>query len=305
MTDPSWYKASPLKVSSHQLGRPPSGRTKMLRGNLVEADKGIFDRLLSSAAISMFDDDEDHSLLKAHESPIIVGNGFQEECFASPSLETRGSFVTDTQVLKSLRKVTFSPNLIRGSSSGSLNGTFDPKTPNVAVHDSNNFSGFFGETGPDEINYTGKSAVVQELASVLKNVVIHKCAIDQEESNYHPASGEKIDVTNTTGLKYFDSDYYSRKVHNSPSDSTDQNRTFLPPSPAHDKLEQQKSDDDFLRFTSFLRHAHKKRASEMLQLLDVLNEQTEDIKTDYYDEMDTKELESKIMMKVIKSTVGF
>ena len=64
--------------------------------------------------------------------------------------------------------------------------------------------------------------------------------------------------------------------------------------------EQQYSDDEFLKYTAFLRHVHKKRASTMIQLLGAgLTDQTEDIKGNYYDGMGTDELEEKIFTKVI------
>lgn len=64
--------------------------------------------------------------------------------------------------------------------------------------------------------------------------------------------------------------------------------------------EQQHSDDEFLKYTAFLRHVHKKRASTMIQLLGAgLTDQTEDIKGYYYDGMGTDELEEKIFTKVV------
>lgn len=64
--------------------------------------------------------------------------------------------------------------------------------------------------------------------------------------------------------------------------------------------EQQYSDDEFLKYTAFLRHVHKKRASTMIQLLGAgLTDQTEDIKGYNYDGMGTDELEKKIFTKVV------
>ena len=111
----SWYRTSPIKLSLKQIGKPPTGKGKVKRGTLIEADKEIFDRLLNIASMSMFDDDEDHLQREEDMHAAVTGRNDKNCAVVSaliPSL--RGTYHCRDQILmmkdgsKHNRKVSFS-----------------------------------------------------------------------------------------------------------------------------------------------------------------------------------------------------
>ena len=122
--EPCWYRTSPINLTSKQIGKPPTGKGKVKRGTLIEADKEIFDRLLNVASTSMFGDDEDHSRQEneiCNAAPDINGSNRPEERFLIPSLrvscDSHDGILMSKHVSKSIRKVSFSENLELESSS--------------------------------------------------------------------------------------------------------------------------------------------------------------------------------------------
>lgn len=113
----SWYRNSPIKLSSKQTGKPPSGKGKVKRGTLIEADKDIFDRLLNVASISMFDDDEDHLRKEEDVYTAVTGRNDKNSAVNALIPSLRGTYHCRDDVLKIKhapkhnRKVSFSESL--------------------------------------------------------------------------------------------------------------------------------------------------------------------------------------------------
>lgn len=171
------YKKSPLKLLvSTRIGRPPSGKSIHKKRKVIEADKGIFDRLLSEAR-SMFDDDEDHSQLEitVQEEP--------EQWEPEISDISMMDFSKDYHLVSALRssenrnegsnrfpkrKVSFCENLIQQSSNvhhndcrGSWTSNEEPFKIDNAVHPiygddgevaDQSFSDFFNHLDQDNNN---------------------------------------------------------------------------------------------------------------------------------------------------------
>ena len=186
--DPTWYRTSPIKLSSKRTGRPPIGRMKIKKGAVIEADKDIFDRLLSSASTSMFDDDEDHSQNEGSDGIIptdIRRASYSGDSCLIPSLrvsyESRDGTIVNKNIGKIQRRVSFSDNLIQESTCSysailaeSLNTTSNidaihsPHVNNklqlqsLAVSTINTeepepFSQFFDESEYDDVNQSDQS----------------------------------------------------------------------------------------------------------------------------------------------------
>mmetsp|Transcript_29314 Transcript_29314/g.28063 ORF Transcript_29314/g.28063 Transcript_29314/m.28063 type:complete len:427 (-) Transcript_29314:352-1632(-) len=122
------YKKSPLKLLvSTKIGKPPSGKSIQKKRKVIEADKGIFDRLLKSAAQSMFDDDEDHSQLEitaqgeseqyGPEISDISMMDFSKDCYLVSALRSS----EDRNEGSNKRRVSFCENLIQESSNINYN----------------------------------------------------------------------------------------------------------------------------------------------------------------------------------------
>lgn len=121
--DPSLcsYRKSPMKLLvSRRIGRPPTGKSTLKKKKVIEADKGIFDRLLSSASQSMFDDDEDHSQLEidirrdSEISDISIMDFSKDYHLVSALRSSEDRTEGPNRLLK--RKVSFCENLIQESS---------------------------------------------------------------------------------------------------------------------------------------------------------------------------------------------
>jgi hypothetical protein len=120
------YKKSPLKLLvSTRIGKPPSGKSIYKKRKVIDADKGIFDRLLKSAAQSMFDDDEDHSQLeitvqeeseqwRPEISDISMMDFSKDSHLVSALRSSEDRYEGPNRLQK--RKVSFCENLIQESS---------------------------------------------------------------------------------------------------------------------------------------------------------------------------------------------
>lgn len=124
------YKKSPLKLLvSTRIGGPPSKKSVNKKRKVIEADKGIFERLLSEAQ-SMFDDDEDHSQLEItvqeeleiwepQISDISMMDFSKEYRLVSALRSIENRTEGSNRIPK--RKVTFCENLIQESSNINYN----------------------------------------------------------------------------------------------------------------------------------------------------------------------------------------
>lgn len=330
----SWFTQSPIKIVSNQkVGKPPTGRCSARQESLVDVRKVIFDRLLSTAATSMFEN-EDYSYLDAELRPTVKTKCFDEH--VSDIIQIVPSFNPLNEALcgsspKMCRKVTFSDNLILGSSSGyspscgasiiashqqhhsittdtlqsSVEGAETKKSRTRGVSSTSKsreesltdcFVGYLNSRGMDRrplISLSSLSGDDTHLASF--------------DCNGQEGASNAVDNLNQSGvsnLLILDSslrnlDSVGSCMHPLGGDINSSH------SASSSVSEQQYSDDEFLKYTAFLRHVHKKRASTMIQLLGAgLTGQTEDIKVEdikgyYHDGMGTDELEEKIFTKVV------
>lgn len=295
-------------LSHEKSGRPPTGRKKTIRSSMVEVDKDIFDRLLSSAATSMFDDDEDHTF---KHSELVLNPNFNEADtdtenhsqipISVPSLPNQEVSSANESVPKFHKRVTFAESLIHGSSCG-----YSSKDSGLNENDSERVKGNSedGTNEWDDITY-----------SRFRNEPFSEFFPDPEDLNticqnlgVPDTDNDSILIANnrSPGTCLGDSSYSDIAVDDQwdyiPADSSTKDHSKEIFSNTDDALSDSESvsfDEEFLRFTAFLRQAHKRRASEMIQLLGVrMIKQSEDVKSDYLDSIDTDELETQVMAKV-------
>jgi hypothetical protein len=284
-------------------GKPPTGRKKVVRSSLVEADKGIFDRLLSSAATSMFDDDEDHSF-KNNDlvSNLVLSNAADENRCRIPISASRLSnqehSTVHDNVPKCHKRVTFAAKLIHGSSCG-----YSSEDSRHDEHDSvrMKFSSEDGTTKLDETNYVDEPfsdffADPESLDVAREDVMIPEAEIDLISLVNGRSSSAPLGVSSHSDIAVDDHrDDFAAACRT----SADSNNTFKTLADTPSESDSISFDEEFLRYTAFLRQAHKRRASEMIQLLGVqMIKQSEDVKSDYLDSIDTEELEAQVMAKV-------
>jgi hypothetical protein len=289
-----------------QPGKPPTGRKKMIRSSLVEADKDIFDRLLSSAATSMFDDDEDHSFKDNDfiSNPMLSdaadGNHCQLPISASrlSNHEQPSSYVN---VPKCHKKVTFAVRLIHGSSCGySSEDSRQDERDYVRLK----YSSEHGMAKVDDTNYMDEPfsdffADPESLDVPRDDVVFPAAEIDLISLVNGRSSSTPLGVSGHLDITVDDNRDDSNSVGACRA-SADSQSTFMTLAGTPSESENMSFDEEFLRYTAFLRQAHKKRASEMIQLLGVqMIKQSEDVKSDYQDGIDTEELEAQVMAKVM------
>jgi hypothetical protein len=287
-------------------GKPPTGRKKMIRSSLVEADKGIFDRLLSSAATSMFDDDEDHSFKDDEllSNPILFDAADENHCqipISVSRLSNNEQPIAVKNVPKCHKKVTFAVKLIHGSSCGySSEDSRHDERDSVKLK----YSIEHGTAKLDDTNYVDEPfsdffADPENLVAPREDVLIPEAEIDLISLVNGRSSSSTLGVSSHSDIAVDNHRDDSNSVGVCRA-STDSQRTFTSVSDTHSEPENISFDEEFLRYTAFLRQAHKRRASEMIQLLGVqMIKQSEDVKSDYQDSIGTEELEAQVMAKVL------
>jgi hypothetical protein len=326
----SWFTQSPIKIVSNQkVGKPPTGRCRARQDSSVDVRKVIFDRLLSTAAKSMFEN-EDYSDLDTEQRPSIEKKFSIEHI--SDITQVAPSFNPINEALcgslpKICRKVTFSDSLILGSSSG-----YSPSCSASIISSHQQHHSIIADTPQSSVEgaetkksrIRGVSSPSKSREGSLSDCFLHHGNLDSHGMDPRPLtslsllSGDDFHMASydcngqqgaSSAVEYLNQSGGS----NLPTlDSSMRNLDSVVSSCGHplggninsshsaSVSEQQHSDDEFLKYTAFLRHVHKKRASTMIQLLGAgLTDQTEDVKGYYYDGMGTDELEEKIFTKVV------
>ena len=329
MKNPSWFNQSPFKIASNQkIGKPPTGRCTARKDSPEDVRRDIFDRLLITAATTMFQN-EDFMTMDHAEDPSIDMKFLDENnsgiSHILPSFSENKENACRSS-LKICRKVTFSESLLMGASihlpscsisiksSRQQQPSFTTDIQQILIEDVDERDMITtGESHPPK---SGGEPETDSFAlhhgnlnssSMNQQSLTSPCRPNGESTRI--ASHESNGSNNTSCAI---NDYYQNGVSELPSldagqqildcnDSSDRRPLERSIQKCHcsSDAEQLHPDDEFLKYTAYLRQVHKKRASAMIQLLGAgLTEQTEDIKGYYYDGMDTDELEEKISMKV-------
>jgi hypothetical protein len=318
-------------VSNQKVGKPPTGRCRARQDSSVDVRKLIFDRLLSTAATSMFEN-EDYSDLDTEQRPSIekklsdehISDIFQVAPLFNPINEALCGSLP-----KMCRKVTFSDSLILGSSSG-----YSPSCSTSIIPSHQQHHSITADTPQSSVEGAetkksrtrGVSSPSKSRAESHTDSFVHHgnlnshCMDPQPLISLSSLSGDdtllaSYDCNGQEGVSSAVDNLHQSGVSNLLIlDSSLRNLDSVDSLCGHplggdinsshsssaSVSEQQHSDDEFLKYTAFLRHVHKKRASTMIQLLGAgLTDQTEDIKGYYYDGMGTDELEEKIFTKVV------
>ena len=299
-------------IPSH-LGRPPTGRMSGHRRNLIEADKGIFDRLLSTAAASMFDDDciDDISTIpkiKSSEIKNIFVSNAEKSCISKCS-----------------RKVTFSDNLIQGSTRGysqapsegnllsgmpAVHLKSDGKAPKASfqgrirganaaerpVIDDGVFTTFYTED-MSHLSSTDNHCIYSN--NLKTNSTFRSGDLYGSLQKFSFPSDENIPYRTNSKIEILDRQRSTVKA--TPRKTSPSNSYLVAAETATPLCDDAESDldDEFMKFTLFLRQAHKRRASQKIQVLGVcVLRHVEDVKSDYHDSIESDDLERKVMCKV-------
>ena len=332
MRNLSYFNQSPIKfVSDQKFGKPPVGKCRTRNDSSPDVRRVIFDRLLSTAATSMFGN-EDYCVLDGEQNPSRKMKLFDEhdsEISDILPLFSKNNENACRLTPKMIRKVTFSESIIIGSSSGyspscsmsiKLSHQQQPSgitdMQHISVEDvekekmrTGGFSHSSKSRGEPFTNFFELHHGNLNSFSMDQTPLTSLCQPNREAINPDPldCNGQERNFFTTDDL-YQDGVSESRTLNTSQQnlgscDSSDKHPAEKIFHNSHDSFDtaQLYSDDEFLKYIAFLRQVHKKRASAMIQLLGAgLTERTEDIKGYYYDGMDTDELEGQIFTKVVK-----
>lgn len=272
----------------------------MIRSSLVEADKGIFDRLLSSAATSMFDDDEDHSFKdnKLVSYPLVSDTADENQSrilISASSISNQKHSSGNENVRRCHKKVTFAVKLIHGSSCG-----YSSEDSRHDDHDSVRLKYSSGD-GTTNTNYVDEPfsdffADPESLDVTREDVEITEAEIDLISLVNGRSSNTLLGVPSHSDIAV---DNHRDDFAAGVRASDDSKSAFVTPVEVPLESENVSFDEEFFRYSAFLRQAHKRRASEMIQLLGVqMIKKSEDVKSDYLDSIDTDELEAQVIAKV-------
>lgn len=330
MKNPSWFSQSPIKIASNQkIGKPPTGRCTARKDSPEDVRRDIFDRLLITAATTMFQNEDFVTMDHAQDPSIdmkFLNESNSEISHILPSFSENKENARRSS-LKICRKVTFCESLLVGSSIHLPSCSISIKSsrqqqPSITTDiqqilvedvDERNMITTVESHPPKSEGKTETDLFA------LHHGNLNSSSMDQESltspcqpngESIHNAS-DKSNGSNSTACAT--NDYYQNGISELPTlDASQQILDCNGSSERHplgqsiqschcsSDVEQLYSDDEFLKYTAYLRQVHKKRASAMIQLLGAgLTEQTEDIKGYYYDGMDTDELEEKISIKVL------
>ena len=329
MKNPSWFSQSPIKIASNQkIGKPPTGRCTARNDSPEDVRRDIFDRLLITAATTMFQNEDFVTMDHAQDPSIdlkFLDQNNSGISHISPSFSENKENACISS-LKICRKVTFSESHLIGSSiqlpscsisiklSRQQQPSITTDIQQILIEDVDERNMI--TTGESHPFRRGGDPETDSFA--LHHGNLNSSSMDQQSltSPCRP-NGESIriasnEINGSNCTSCATNDYYQNGVSELPtldasqqildcSDSSDRHPLEQSIQNCHfsSDAEQLYSDDEFLKYTAYLRQVHKKRASAMIQLLGAgLTEQTEDIKGYYYDGMDTDELEEKISMKV-------
>ena len=330
MKNPSWFSQSPIKIASNQkIGKPPTGRCTARKDSPEDVRRDIFDRLLITAATAMFQNEDfvtlDHAQDPSIDMKFLDENNSEISHILPPFSENKENACRSS--LKICRKVTFSESLLVGSSIHLPSCSISIKSsrqqqPSITA----DIQQILIEDVDERImvatveSHPPKSEGKTETdLFALHHGNLNSSSMDQR-SLTSPCRPDRESILNASDKSNgrnctfcATNDYYQNGVSELPTldasqqildcnDSSDRHPLEQSIQNCHcsSDAEQLYSDDEFLKYTAYLRQVHKKRASAMIQLLGAgLTEQTEDIKGYYYDGMDTDELEEKISMKVL------